>query len=203
MKKTIVLSKAERTRLNIIEKSASLFNRKGYSGTSLKDIMIATGLSKGGLYGHFRGGKEEIAESAFEFAVQSVYHKVGIRTRQVENTIDKLKEVIYFYREHIFHPPVEGGCPIQNTSIEADDNQPALRKRVVRAIEEWSSRITYTLNKGIQRGEIRPDINVEELATYYIGSIEGGIMLARIQKDEQQFDIMTRPLLVKLEDIRA
>lgn len=197
------MTKAERTRLAIIKEAAVLFNQKGFSGTSLQDIMKATGLSKGGLYGHFKGGKEEIAVEAFEHAVRSVYRKVGVRTKVIENSIDKLKAVIFFYREHIFNPPVEGGCPIQNTSVEADDNQPVLRDRVVAAIEEWRSRIVYTLEKGMQAGEIKTDIHTSEFATYFIGSLEGGIMLARIQKDEKQFDIMTKPLLHQLETMRV
>jgi len=195
-------TKASRTRQHIIEQAASLFNLKGYAGTSLQDIMMATGLSKGGLYGHFKGGKEEIALAAFAYAVNSVYGKVGLETRSVDHAVDKLKTVIAFYREHIFNPPVEGGCPIQNTAIEADDNHPALRARVVEAIQEWKDRIVHTLRKGMEKGEIRTDLDPGEFATYFIGSLEGGILLARIQQDRTSFDVMTRPLLKRLHEIR-
>ncbi|MCB0640503.1 MAG: TetR/AcrR family transcriptional regulator [Phaeodactylibacter sp.] len=196
------MTKSEKTKQSIVAEAAVLFNQKGFSGTSLQDIMKATGLSKGGLYGHFKGGKEEIAVAAFEHAVQSTYRRVGKRTRVIENAIDKLKAVVFFYREHIFNPPVEGGCPIQNTSVEADDNHPVLRHRVVRAIDDWRSRIIYTLDKGMERGEVKKGINAADFATYFIGSLEGGIMLARIQEDDEQFDIMTRPLLQQLEAMR-
>lgn len=196
------MTKSERTRRNIIEKSATLFNQKGYSGTSLQDIMDAANISKGGLYGHFKGGKEEIAVAAFDYAVESVYQKVGRRTHVIDNTVDKLKGVLYFYRENIFTPPVEGGCPIQNTSVEADDNQPVLKKQVVRAIEDWHARVVHTLRKGKERREIRENVQEEEFATRFIGVIEGGIMLSRIMGDESHFDVMTRPLLAELDNIR-
>jgi TetR/AcrR family transcriptional repressor of nem operon len=197
-----MLSKSERTRVHIIKEAAALFNQKGYSGTSLQDIMEATGLSKGALYGHFKGGKEEIALAAFGFAVEVVYEQVGERTRSRGHAVDKLRAVIDFYREHIFSPPVEGGCPIQNTATEADDNQPALRARVLEAVQEWKSRIVRTVQKGVERGEIRPGIDPEEFATFFIGSLEGGILLARIQSDSAPFDVMTRPLMERLETIR-
>jgi TetR/AcrR family transcriptional repressor of nem operon len=196
------MKKAERTRQAIVQKAAALFNQKGYAGTSLQDIIQATGLSKGGLYGHFKGGKEELAIAAFSYAVQSVYAKVGDRTRVIDNTVDKLKTVIYFYREHIFNPPIEGGCPIQNTSIEADDNQPALRDHVLTALKEWKSRLVYTIKKGQEKGEINEEVDASGFATYFIGSLEGGIMLSRIEQDTRSFDIMTAPLLQKLEQIR-
>jgi AcrR family transcriptional regulator len=197
-----MLSKSERTRVHIIKEAAALFNQKGYSGTSLQDIMEATGLSKGALYGHFKGGKEEIALAAFGFAVEVVYEQVGERTRARNHAIDKLLAVIDFYREHIFSPPVEGGCPIQNTATEADDNQPALRARVLEAVQEWKGRIVHTVRKGVEKGEIRPGVDPEEFATFFIGSLEGGILLARIESDTAPFDVMTRPLMDRLENIR-
>ena len=47
------MSKAEKTKQFIIEKTAPLFNMKGYSGTSMSDITAATGLTKGSMYGNF------------------------------------------------------------------------------------------------------------------------------------------------------
>jgi AcrR family transcriptional regulator len=44
------MTKEEITRRTIIAKAAPLFNRLGYAGCSMQDIMAATGLEKGGLY---------------------------------------------------------------------------------------------------------------------------------------------------------
>ncbi len=195
------ISKAERTRNMIIEKSAVLFNQKGYSGTSMKDIMDATGLSKGGLYGNF-SSKEEVAVAAFEKAVETVDNEVRIRTKVVENTLDKLKAVVYFYKERILDPPVEGGCPIQNTSVEADDSNPALRKRAIAVMDDWRERIVYTLHKGMKRGEVRMDVDATEFAIRFIGTLEGGIMMAQLYKDVRYFDVLARQLIAMVEGLR-
>ena len=63
------MSKAERTKNFIIEKTAPLFNMKGYSGTSMSDITAATGLTKGSIYGNFEN-KDEVAIAAFLFRWQ-------------------------------------------------------------------------------------------------------------------------------------
>jgi len=196
------MTKAERTRKKIIEQSAELFNRKGYAGTSVSDIMKETGLSKGGLYSHFGNGKEEIAIAAFHHAVKVVYSAIGRRTHVIDNTIDKLKTVVFYYRENIFTPPVEGGCPIQNTSVNADETSPAMKKEVKTVLEGWHARIIHTLNKGIERGEIKKDINKEEFAVYYVGAIEGGILMARAHEDNKYFDIMAKHLLQRIEEIK-
>lgn len=194
-------TKAEKTRLQIIENAAVLFNQKGFAGTSMEDIMQATGLSKGALYGHFKS-KDEIAVASFQHAVQKVAFKVGERTRVIENTLDKLKTVVYFYKERILNPPIEGGCPIQNTSIDADDNNPVLRSKVIAALDYWQDRIVHTVNKGIRQGEIRTEVVAREFAIRFIGTLEGGIMLAQLYKDVWYFDVMARQLLEMIEDLK-
>jgi AcrR family transcriptional regulator len=204
-----LMTKSEKTRQLIIEKAAILFNQKGYEGTSMSDIMEATGLTKGGIYGNFKregldkkGVKEEIAIAAFEHAVSTVYEEIGRRTGVIDNTLDKLKAVVYFYKERIFNPPVKGGCPIQNTAVEADDTNPALRERVVQAIEMWKKRIVRTLEKGVEKGEVHPGVDLEEFATLFIGTLEGGIMLARIQRRMEPFEVMAKQLITHIEELR-
>ncbi len=203
------MTKSEKTRQFIIDKAADLFNQKGYNGTTLQDIMDATGLTKGGIYGNFKrdgldkkGIKEEIAVAAFDHAVSRVYAAVGERTGVIENSLDKLKAVVYFYRERVLSPPVEGGCPIQNTAIESDDAHPVLRKKVLAALDDWKRRIIRTLEKGIENGEVKPGVNLEDFATLFIGNLEGGIMLARVQRSPQPFEVMSRQLLAMIDDLR-
>jgi TetR/AcrR family transcriptional regulator, transcriptional repressor for nem operon len=195
------LTKADKTRRFIIKEAASLFNQQGFAGTSMQDIMLATGLTKGGLYGNFKS-KEEIAIASFEFAVDVVKKEVGRRTHVIEKMLDKLKAVVYFYKENLFTPPVEGGCPILNTSIEADDNNPVLREKVVEALDYWQQRIMYTVQIGIDREEIKPDVNIAEFASLFISILEGGIMMSRIYKDPKYFDSISKQLLIMIDDIQ-
>lgn len=203
------MKKSDKTREMIIRKAAHLFNQKGYHGTSMSDIMDATGLTKGGIYGNFKkngnskkGVKQEIAVEAFNYAVKAVQKEVGKRTHVIENNIDKLKAVVYFYREYIFNPTVEGGCPILNTSIEADDNNPDLRKLVIKALNYWEGRIICTLERGIDAGEVRPEVNKEEFASQFIAVLEGGIMVARVKNTIQPFLATSKLLLQMIDDIR-
>ena len=68
------MTKGERTRLEIVRNAAPLFNTKGYEGTSLSDLMAATGLQKGGIYRHF-ASKEELAGEAFDYAWRRAFEK--------------------------------------------------------------------------------------------------------------------------------
>ncbi len=194
------LPKAERTKQYIAEQAAALFNQLGYAGTSMEDIMLATGLSKGGLYSHFKG-KEEIALAAFDAAVRRVTQQVRERTQSVKHPLDKLRASVEFYRESIFTPPVEGGCPIQNTAIEVDDSNPVLRERVQAAMDFWKNGIIYILQKGIEQGVVKPDTNKMSFAIRFLGTLEGAILLARLYKDVQYFDRLAEQLMEMIGDL--
>lgn len=195
------MTKAEKTRELIITEAATLFNQRGYEGTSMKDIMDATGMSKGALYGHFKD-KEQIAVAAFQQAVSTVLVEVGKRTRAEDQVIAKFKEVIYFYKERILNPPVEGGCPIQNSSVDADETRPVLRKEVIRAMDAWQERIVRTLQKGMASGEVRINIDAREFAINFISTLEGGIMMAQLYKDVRYFDNVARQLNRMVEGLK-
>ena len=75
------LTKGERTRASIVREAAELFNTHGFAGTSLSDVLAATGLEKGGLYNHFPGGKVELAEAALTYALRSSARAAAPRSR--------------------------------------------------------------------------------------------------------------------------
>src|ERR1700689_4577207 len=60
------MTKGEQTRRKIVAAAAPIFNQHGYEGSSLADLMAATGLKKGGIYRHF-ASKEELAAEAFDY----------------------------------------------------------------------------------------------------------------------------------------
>ena len=64
-------TKGDETRKRIVQRAASTFNVQGYAGTSMSDLMQATGLEKGGIYNHFTN-KEELAIAAFDYRFRSL-----------------------------------------------------------------------------------------------------------------------------------
>ena len=176
------MSKGEETRERILARSAQLFNRQGYFGASLADIMRETGLEKGGIYNHF-SSKEQLALEAFDYAYGLVQQRIRQALAGKLNAIERLQAIVSVFQGIAEDPPVAGGCPILNTAIEADDANEVLRDRARAAMDEWRNTIQRIVNKGIERQEIRPGINVDEVATIFITTLEGAIMLSNLYKD--------------------
>ena len=177
-----VLSKSERTRSFIIEKAAPLFNKKGYAGTSMNDIMVATGLAKGGIYGHFQS-KDEIAAAAFEFCLTRVRADLLNTINKHPSALGKLFSILDFYKNYTLKPPVEGGCPILNTAVDADDAYPFLKRKAKSALQDMLNGLEQIIGLGITMKEIKVSVNPRKTAEMIFAQIEGGIMMAKVSDD--------------------
>ena len=176
------MSKGQQTRERILARSAQLFNRQGYFGASLADIMRETGLEKGGIYNHFTS-KEQLALESFDYASGLIQQRVRQALAGKLNAIERLLAIVSVFQGIIEDPPVAGGCPILNTAIEADDANETLRDRARSAMDNWRTTIHRIVNKGIERQEIRPGVDADEVASILIATLEGAIMLSNLYKD--------------------
>jgi len=173
------MNKAEKTKQFIVEKTAPIFNVKGYAGTSLSDMTAATGLTKGSIYGNFTN-KDEVALAAFDFNLHKVQRIIkGEMDRHIAIK-DKLLVYINVYENFLKFPFPDGGCPILNTATEADDTHPMLKKKVADAINAWKNSITKLIEKGIASGELSVVNDAEQTAITIIAMIEGAIMIAKV-----------------------
>ena len=180
------MSKAQQTKARIIEQAAELFNLKGYAGSSIADIMQATGLKKGGIYNHF-SSKDELALAAFDYAVGTVSQRIWSAVKTRRNAIDRLEALVSGYLTYIEDPPILGGCPILNTAIETDDTDSPLRDRALAAINVWRSLIVRIVQKGIKKGEVRATVEPDLVATIIISNIEGAMMMSKLERNPVHF----------------
>ncbi len=172
------MSKAERTKEFIVEKTAPIFNKKGFAGTSLSDMTEATGLTKGSIYGNF-ANKDEVALASFDYNLRKLRTYVRAEEEKAKTIKEKLMvRTFLFEKERLVAYP-EGGCPLINTGPEADDTHPALKERVANAIESWKERTISMIEEGIRNKEISPDTNPEQAALTLISMIQGAIFVAR------------------------
>jgi TetR/AcrR family transcriptional repressor of nem operon len=196
------MKKGEATRREIIEKAAPIFNRKGFEGASLSDLMAATGLEKGGIYRHFES-KEQLAGEAFDYAWNAAITLRLAGTEEIENSVDRLKQIVRNFRDRR-EGLVPGGCPLLNTATDSDDGNPMLRAKVKRALRLWLNRIVAVVAKGQERGEIKASVEAEELANLIVSTLEGSLMLRRLQRKDEPVALACRHLEGYLEEkVRA
>jgi len=175
------MTKGEQTRKKIVAAAAPIFNQRGYEGSSLNHLMEATGLKKGGIYRHF-SSKEELAAEAFDYTWEAAWSARLLHLDEKANGIEKLKQLIANFVE--YRSPVAGGCPILNTAIDADDGNPVLRARVVKALRSWVTRLQSIVKQAARRGETRPGVDSKTVATLIVASLEGALMISRLERND-------------------
>ena len=191
------MRKGEQTRLEIIRKAAPIFNQQGYDGAALSDLMKATGLEKGGIYRHFES-KQELAGEAFDHAWKLAMDARFEGTEKIPNTVDRLKQIVRNFcaqRTSV----VPGGCPLLNTAVDCDDGNPQLRAKARQALISWLHRLEAIVEEGKRRGEVRPAVDSAELAMLIVSTLEGSVMIRRLQKKDSPLDLACRHLEEHLE----
>ena len=173
------MTKANQTKAFIIEKTASIFNCKGYVGTSMSDITTATGLTKGSIYGNFEN-KDEVALAVFDYNLSKVENIIRSEMAKHQSAKDKLLVYVNVYDNFLTLPFPEGGCPIMNTATESDDTHPALKRKAANAINNWKNKIIQLIEKGIEAKEFNKKVNPEDVALTIIATIEGAIMINKL-----------------------
>lgn len=182
------MTKSENTKRLIIEKTASVFNTKGYAGTSINDLMDATGLSKGCIYGNFQN-KDEIALSVFDHNFGKVTQHMKERILATDSSIERLLVYPQTYKNYFRYPYLQAGCPILNTATEADDTHPKLKERAQKALDFWKTSIENQIKRGIERKEIKEDTDPTEFAIIMISMIEGAFMQAKVNSHMTELKI--------------
>lgn len=196
------MRKGEQTRQDIIRKAAPIFNQRGYEGAALSDLMKATGLEKGGIYRHFEN-KQQLAAEAFDYAWNLALDTRFEGTGEIADAVDRLQQVVRNFRERRAGL-VPGGCPLLNTAIDSDDGNPRLREKARGALASWLDRLESIIEEGQRQEEIRSDIDSSELAALIVSTLEGSLMLARLQRKEDPRDWACRHLEEYLEtSVRA
>jgi AcrR family transcriptional regulator len=195
-------AKGERTRQRIVELAAPVFNRQGFVGASMRDLIDATGLEKGGIYNHF-GSKEQLALESYDFAMTRVTESLARSQDDATDAPDRMARMIRAFGVHARRPAIDGGCPIMNTAIECDDTHPELRERARESMTLWHRLVGRIVKDGKAEGTLRSDIDPYALASTITASLEGALMLSRLYDDPTHMDRVVAHLIDYVGTLRA
>ncbi|RZJ65916.1 MAG: TetR/AcrR family transcriptional regulator [Flavobacterium sp.] len=177
------MGKAEITKQFIIEKSAPVFNKRGYAGTSMNDLTQATGLTKGSIYGNFQN-KDEVAVEAFKFNTAKMNAVFNTEMASAKSNREKLMAYPNVYERFFKGGLPDGGCPILNTSTESDDTHPELKAVAKKAFLAWKKSIVAIIDDGKKANEFKPETDSEKTGITILALIEGATMIAKLTESE-------------------
>ena len=124
------------TREKILESARRLFNRNGYSGVSIEEIMSDSGLTHGGFYRHFTAKEELYAEAVRQFLCKKAPAARQRRPERSAVTKHRAQRIVdaYFSREHF--DDHEGCCPLLGTAADVERSGEAVKAAYQEVVEQ-------------------------------------------------------------------
>jgi AcrR family transcriptional regulator len=182
-KEFAVATKGSQTRQRIVEQALQLFSVKGYYNTSISDIQAATGLTKGGLYGHF-AGKEEIWYAVYDEAV-AIWKAIVFKN--IRSDLDPLERIGMFIRNdleaYLGGEVFDGGCFFLNMLVELTGQSAAMSRHILRGFVQMSRLLRSWLEEAQAVGGIRAGLDLKEVANFIVIALNGAAALYIASRD--------------------
>ena len=189
----------------IIQESLRLFSLKGFSSTSINDILEAAGASKGGLYNHFRT-KEELFSAVISESRKIWRDKNLAGLNQIEKPIEKVKKLLENYRERYLlgSGNLPGGCIFARVSIESvevHEHSPHLAAEIIGGLMGAKAMIKRFLDQAKEAGELRDQTNTEEATDMIFSGMLGASVLYGMDRSDKNLDLTINSLIKYVESI--
>lgn len=196
-------TKGIRTRQEIVEASLQLFSVKGYYNTSISDILQATGLTKGGLYGHF-GSKEAIWDAAYERSVQIWQGIVFEGVREIAHPVERIMHAIENdLRNYIGGEVFRGGCFLFNMLVELPGQSESLARRILDGYQTFSNLLASWVEEAHELGILRAEVDSREVADFILTAINGAAVLYTASREPRILEETIQQLRFHLECLKC
>jgi AcrR family transcriptional regulator len=156
------LAKGQASRDMILRTAAKLATTKGLDGLSIGDLAAEVGMSKSGLYAHFKS-KEELELATIATAAAIFDSEVLQPVAQVPAGIARLKSVVDSFLSHLERKVFPGGCFFAAVAAELDTRPGPARDRVNEVLNSWLSLLRQCVVDAQSFGEIDPGAEVDQL----------------------------------------
>jgi dihydroxyacetone kinase DhaKLM complex PTS-EIIA-like component DhaM len=161
--------------------------------------MVATKLAKGGIYGNFKS-KEEICSESFLYLTKSLSGKLDKAAQQGKTAKARFFNLLDSYKSN---KTTDGGCPLLNFGVEADDTNLQMKEKVKKAIRASQKRIFDIVSDAVANNEVSPEINPKNFSIKVFAMIEGAILCRRILDSNEQMNVVIEAIKKEFENYQA
>lgn len=198
--KTRLVRGAE-TRLRIIRVAADLFHKQGVRATSPDEIIEASATGKGQFYHHFKS-KEGLVHEVLQI------HLEAIRTGEssVNYEINSWQDLEKWFQGHIelqkrFN--MTRGCPFGTVGNELTESDGLIRQDLALLFEVMKNKLATFFVREKAKGRLVQDANEEHLAGFCIATIQGAMLMGKIERNSQPVQTAVREAMIHLRRYAA
>jgi len=194
-------SRGVATRERIVAGAAALIYERGVLGTSLDDIMAATGTSKSQLY-HYFADKDALILEVIRLQLDRI-----ITGQEAELRGLRTWEGLRRWRDHLVEGTRAsggvGGCPLGSLVGELADRSEPARETIATCFTEWEAHLVDGFTAMRADGLLSPDADPAELAVTVMTALQGGLLLAQTTRDVRPLELALDMAIAHTERFRA
>lgn len=180
MEQGTITERGQKTRRRIVGHATLLMYEKGYSNTTIRDVMDAAGVTKGSFYFHF-ASKEDLGLAVIENAASVVLERLRISTgRRDLAPIQRMGLMFDDLESIIGEADCARGCILGNLSLEMSGIHDGFRRRLARAFDDWTELLAGLLEEMKNSGDLPLEFDCLKQARFLVSAIEGGIMMSKV-----------------------
>jgi TetR/AcrR family transcriptional repressor of nem operon len=173
------------TKAVLVDAGLHIMLEKGYHHTGIQDVLQAAGVPKGSFYYYFPSkeafGREVIAHFAAAY-VERLEQWLGEATQRPLTRLRRhLEETLARFERR----GCRGGCLIGNLSQELADQSALFGAQLEAVLSDWRERYARLFREAQAVGELRADLDPQQLAEFYLNSFEGAVLRAKVRKSPE------------------
>jgi TetR/AcrR family transcriptional repressor of nem operon len=182
----------------ILTEGLRVVHERGFANASVRDIVGAAGVPQGSFTNHFA------SKEAFGLEILDLYCERS--TRAIAATLrndalpplERLAAYIDGTKERLNDDSMRNGCLVGNFTAEASENSEPIRARLLTAYAETRDAYAYCLRAAIAAGELRPDLDVNDVAGFIVSSVQGAILLSKAHRSPEPIERFKRVLFANV-----
>jgi AcrR family transcriptional regulator len=183
--------KGERTRARIVEEAAVLIHERGVAGTTLDDVKAAAEVSGSQLY-HYFPDKNDLVQAVIDYQADATVSNQRHADLGSVKGVQAWRDMVIYAAERV---QAKGGCPLGSLGGQLAESDPEARSLIAAGFERWTTEISEGLRSLQASGQLPPSLDPDDLAVTLLATLQGGLLLAQVQRSTRPFEIAVDTLL--------
>lgn len=186
--------KKQTHRDTLLREGLRVVHQRGYSATSVRDIVEAAGVPQGSFTNHF-ASKEAFGLEILDIFYQPI-HELMAETL-LNDALSPLKRLRQWAESGISALNQNGewnGCLLGNYASETNAAIDSIQVRLSVIFKEQQKNLSYCLKAAVKAGELPANTQAEELAIFIHGAFEGSLLIAKAQRSAKPTESFLKTL---------
>ena len=183
--------KGERTRARIVEEAAVLIHERGVAGTTLDDVKAAAEVSGSQLY-HYFPDKNDLVQAVIDYQADATVSNQRHADLGSVQGVQAWRDMVITAAERV---QAKGGCPLGSLGGQLAESDPEARSLIAAGFERWTTEISEGLRSLQAAGQLPPGLDPDDLAVTLLATLQGGLLLAQVQRSTRPFETAVDTLL--------